>query len=39
LAAAKNDGVMYSAAAGIEKLHNDKWGKRMIDFAPELEAK
>ena len=38
LAAAKNDGVMYSAAAGIEKLHNDKWGKRMIDFAPELEV-
>ncbi len=38
LAAAQNDGVMYSAAAGIEKLQNDQWGKRMIDFAPELEV-
>ena len=38
LAPAKKDGQMYSAAAGIEKLHNDKWGQRMIDFAPELEV-
>ena len=36
LAPAMKDGLMYSAAAGIEKLHNDQWGKRMIDFAPEL---
>ena len=25
--------------AALEKMHEDIWGKRMIDFAPELEVR
>lgn len=39
LAPAKQDGQMYRAGAIIESLHATGWGKRMIDFAPELEVK
>lgn len=39
LAPAKQDGLMYRAAAIIESLHGANWGKRMIDFAPELELR
>jgi aspartyl-tRNA(Asn)/glutamyl-tRNA(Gln) amidotransferase subunit A len=38
LAAAHEDAKLYSVAAALEALHEGVWGKRMMDFAPELKA-
>lgn len=35
LAPAKEDKRLYEVGAALEALHEAKWGKRMIDFAPE----
>ncbi|WP_296630025.1 Asp-tRNA(Asn)/Glu-tRNA(Gln) amidotransferase subunit GatA [Rhodoluna sp.] len=37
LAPAREDARLYQVGATLEKLHEDVWGKRMIDFAPELQ--
>ena len=39
LAPAREDARLYQVGAALEKMHEDIWGKRMIDFAPELEVK
>ena len=39
LAPARADARLYQVGAALEKMHEDIWGKRMIDFAPELEVK
>mgnify|MGYP000172579990 FL=1 len=39
LAPAREDARLYQVGAALEKMHEDVWGKRMIDFAPELEVK
>ena len=38
LAPAREDARLYQAGAWLEKAHEEIWGKRMIDFAPELEV-
>ena len=38
LAPARADARLYQVGAALEKMHEDIWGKRMIDFAPELEV-
>jgi aspartyl-tRNA(Asn)/glutamyl-tRNA(Gln) amidotransferase subunit A len=38
LAPARGDSVLYSVGAALEALHEQVWGKRMIDFAPELKV-
>ena len=37
LAPAREDARLYQVGATLEKLHGNVWGKRMIDFAPELQ--
>jgi aspartyl-tRNA(Asn)/glutamyl-tRNA(Gln) amidotransferase subunit A len=39
LAPAREDARLYQVGAWLEKAHEEIWGKRMIDFAPELEVK
>jgi aspartyl-tRNA(Asn)/glutamyl-tRNA(Gln) amidotransferase subunit A len=39
LAPAREDARLYQVGAALEKMHEDIWGKRMIDFAPELEVR
>ena len=39
LAPARADARLYQVGAALEKMHEDVWGKRMIDFAPELEVR
>ena len=39
LAPAREDARLYQVGAALEKMHEEIWGKRMIDFAPELEVK
>ncbi|MEO0049136.1 MAG: hypothetical protein RL556_468 [Actinomycetota bacterium] len=39
LAPAREDARLYHVGAALEALLESKWGKRMIDFAPELTAK
>ena len=39
LAPAREDARLYQVGAALEKMHEEVWGKRMIDFAPELEVK
>jgi aspartyl-tRNA(Asn)/glutamyl-tRNA(Gln) amidotransferase subunit A len=38
LAPAREDARLYKLGAVLEKLLEDKWQKRMIDFAPELSV-
>ena len=38
LAPARADARLYQVGAALEKMHEEIWGKRMIDFAPELEV-
>ena len=38
LAPAREDKRLYSVGAVLEKAHENVWGKRMIDFAPEVKA-
>jgi aspartyl-tRNA(Asn)/glutamyl-tRNA(Gln) amidotransferase subunit A len=38
LAPAREDQRLYSVGAVLEKAHESIWGKRMIDFAPEVKA-
>ena len=38
LAPARADQRLYSVGAVLEKAHENVWGKRMIDFAPEVKA-
>jgi aspartyl-tRNA(Asn)/glutamyl-tRNA(Gln) amidotransferase subunit A len=38
LAPARGDSRLYSVGAALEALHEEVWGKRMIDFAPELKV-
>lgn len=38
LAPAREDARLYSVAAALESLHEGAWGKRMMDFAPELKV-
>ena len=38
LAPARGDSRLYSVGAALEALHEQVWGKRMIDFAPELKV-
>lgn len=38
LAPAREDARLYQVGAALEKMHEDVWGKRMIDFAPKLEV-
>jgi aspartyl-tRNA(Asn)/glutamyl-tRNA(Gln) amidotransferase subunit A len=38
LAPAREDARLYQVGAWLEKAHEEIWGKRMIDFAPELEV-
>jgi aspartyl-tRNA(Asn)/glutamyl-tRNA(Gln) amidotransferase subunit A len=38
LAPAKEDKRLYEVGAALEALHEQQWGKRMIDFAPELKV-
>lgn len=38
LAPARADARLYQVGAALEKMHEEVWGKRMIDFAPELEV-
>jgi aspartyl-tRNA(Asn)/glutamyl-tRNA(Gln) amidotransferase subunit A len=38
LAPAREDKRLYSIGAALEALHEGVWGKRMIDFAPEVKA-
>ncbi len=39
LAPARADARLYQVGAALERMHEDVWGKRMIDFAPELEVR
>ncbi|CAB4638791.1 unannotated protein [freshwater metagenome] len=39
LAPARADARLYQVGAALEKMHEAIWGKRMIDFAPELEVR
>jgi len=39
LAPAREDARLYQVGAALETLHEEQWGKRMIDFAPELEVR
>lgn len=39
LAPAREDARLYHVGAALEALLEAKWGKRMIDFAPELTSK
>ena len=39
LAPARADARLYQVGAALEKMHEGIWGKRMIDFAPELEVR
>ena len=36
LAPARADARLYQVGAALEKMHEEVWGKRMIDFAPQL---
>lgn len=38
LAPARGDARLYQVGAALEHMHEEIWGKRMIDFAPELEV-
>ncbi len=38
LAPAREDKRLYAIGAALEALHEGVWGKRMIDFAPEVKA-
>ena len=38
LAPAREDKRLYEVGAVLEKAHENVWGKRMIDFAPEVKA-
>ena len=38
LAPARADSRLYQVGGALEKMHEEIWGKRMIDFAPELEV-
>ncbi len=38
LAPAREDKRLYSVGSVLEKAHENVWGKRMIDFAPEVKA-
>ena len=38
LAPAREDARLYGVAAALEALHEAEWGKRMMDFAPELKV-
>ena len=38
LAPAREDARLYRVGAALEALHEEVWGKRMIDFAPELKV-
>ena len=38
LAPAREDKRLYSVGSVLEKVHENVWGKRMIDFAPEVKA-
>ena len=39
LAPAREDARLYQVGAFLENAHEQVWGKRMIDFAPELEVR
>ncbi len=39
LAPAREDARLYQVGGALEKMHEEIWGKRMIDFAPELEVR
>jgi aspartyl-tRNA(Asn)/glutamyl-tRNA(Gln) amidotransferase subunit A len=39
LAPAREDVRLYQVGGFLEKAHEQVWGKRMIDFAPELEVR
>ena len=39
LAPARQDARLYQVGATLEAMHEQVWGKRMIDFAPELEVR
>ncbi len=39
LAPARQDARLYQVGAALEAMHEQVWGKRMIDFAPELEVR
>jgi aspartyl-tRNA(Asn)/glutamyl-tRNA(Gln) amidotransferase subunit A len=39
LAPAREDARLYQVGGFLEQAHEQVWGKRMIDFAPELEVK
>jgi aspartyl-tRNA(Asn)/glutamyl-tRNA(Gln) amidotransferase subunit A len=38
LAPARADARLYHVGAALEALHEAEWGKRMMDFAPELKG-
>jgi len=38
LAPARADARLYEAASALESLHENVWGKRMMQFAPELKV-
>ena len=38
LAPAREDARLYKVGAALEAWHEEVWGKRMIDFAPELKV-
>jgi len=38
LAPAREDARLYKVAAALESLHEAGWGKRMMDFAPNLKV-
>lgn len=38
LAPAREDARLYEVAAALEALHEGVWGKRMMDFAPDLKV-
>ena len=38
LAPAREEKRLYSVGSVLEKAHENVWGKRMIDFAPEVKA-
>jgi aspartyl-tRNA(Asn)/glutamyl-tRNA(Gln) amidotransferase subunit A len=38
LAPAREDKRLYAVGSVLEKAHENVWGKRMIDFAPEVKA-
>ncbi|MEN9603788.1 MAG: hypothetical protein RLZZ06_575 [Actinomycetota bacterium] len=38
LAPARGDKKLYEVGSVLEKAHESVWGKRMIDFAPEVKA-